>query len=68
MVFCVMLHVFLCMFDLIFHVLGSAMCFQKNGSFTTQMFADVITHLHVYGTPGKKLLILDGHSSHGLEL
>jgi hypothetical protein len=40
------------------------MTFQKNGSFTTDTFIDVINHLIMYTQPGKKLLILDGHSSH----
>src|SRR5689334_15591647 len=40
------------------------MAFQKNGSFMACMFADVIRHLVNYSKAGKKLLILDGHSSH----
>ena len=40
------------------------MCFQINGSFTQDTFTDVIRHLIDHNQPGKKLLILDGHSSH----
>ena len=55
---------FLLMFDLNFHPIGSPMCFQKNGSFTQNTFTDVIRHLIDHTPSGKKLLILDGHSSH----
>ncbi len=42
----------------------SAMSFQKNGSFTSDTFCDVIRHLVKHTPPGQKLLIIDGHNSH----
>jgi hypothetical protein len=56
--------VFLVMFDEFFHTLGSRVAYQPNGSFTQETFTDVIRHIIENTTPGKKLLILDGHSSH----
>lgn len=51
-----------------FHVLpcsiGAVMAFQKNGSFTSVTFADVIRHLIAHKFDGPALLILDGHNSH----
>jgi hypothetical protein len=42
----------------------SAMSFQKNGSFTSDTFCDVIRHLVRHTPSGQKLLIIDGHNSH----
>jgi len=42
----------------------SVMAFQKNGSFTSVTFSDVIRHLIKYKERGPALLILDGHNSH----
>jgi hypothetical protein len=50
--------------DCVFCFVGSAMAFQKNGSFTCSTFCDVIRHLTMHSPSGKKLLILDGHNSH----
>ena len=47
-----------------FHILGAAMAFQTNGSFTSVTFCDVIRHIIKYKHEGQALLILDGHNSH----
>lgn len=49
-----------------FHVcwIGAVMAFQKNGSFTSGTFCDVIRHLIAYKLDGPALLLLDGHNSH----
>lgn len=52
------------MFNSISCLLGSILAFQKNGSFTTITFCDVIRHLLAHKTEGPALLILDGHNSH----
>lgn len=43
---------------------GACMALQRNGSFTSHTFADVITHLLKKKYPGPALLIMDGHNSH----
>ena len=47
-----------------FVCIGAVMAFQKNGSFTTVTFCDVISHLIAHKHTGPALLILDGHNSH----
>ena len=50
------MHIFVCS--------DSLMSFQKNGSFTSVTFSDVIRHLIHHKVAGPALLILDGHNSH----
>jgi hypothetical protein len=52
------------MFKSCYVMLGSVACHYSSGSFTTNMFIDVVRHIINHTTPGKKLLILDGHNSH----
>ena len=40
------------------------MALQINGSFTAATFCDVIRHIIMHTSSGKKLLILEGHASH----
>ncbi len=65
-------HALLVMFHVMLHHSDSAMSFQKNGSFTSDTFCDVIRHLVRHTPPGQKLLIIHGHNSHhevdGLDL
>ena len=51
-------------FMIFLYFVGALMAFQKNGSFTSVTFADVIRHLLAHKSPGPALLILDGHNSH----
>ena len=44
--------------------IGAVMAFQKNGSFTSVTFSDVVRHLIANKHDGAALLILDGHNSH----
>lgn len=44
--------------------IGAVMALQKNGSFTSETFCDVIRHLIAKKFDGPALLILDGHNSH----
>ncbi len=66
------IHVHSVMLDVMHHHTDSAMSFQKNGSFTSDTFCDVIRHLVRHTSPGQKLFIIDGHNSHhevdGLDL